>query len=99
VMGELATGLSDRAIITSDNPRFEEPMDIIDEIISGIKDKKNFEVIESREEAIKKGLEISREGDIVLICGKGHETYQEVKGVRTHFDDKEIVGKYTHTAK
>jgi len=99
VMGELATGLSDRAIITSDNPRFEEPMDIIDEIISGIKDKKNFEVIENREEAIKKGLEISREGDIVLICGKGHETYQEVKGVRTHFDDKEIVGKYTHTAK
>ena len=99
VMGELATGLSDRAIITSDNPRFEEPMDIIDEIISGIKDKKNFEVIENREEAIKKGLEISREGDIVLICGKGHETYQEVKGVRTHFDDKEIVGKYSHTAK
>ena len=98
-MGELATSLSDRAIITSDNPRFEEPMAIIDEIISGIKDKKNFEVIESREEAIMKGLEISREGDIVLICGKGHETYQEVKGVRTHFDDREIVGKYLHTAK
>ena len=99
VMGELAAGLSDQAIITSDNPRFEEPMDIIEEIISGIKDKKNFEVIENREEAIKKGLEISREGDIVLICGKGHETYQEVKGIRTHFDDKEIVGKYSHTAK
>ena len=99
VMGELAAGLSDQAIITSDNPRFEEPMDIIEEIITGIKDKKNFEVIENREEAIKKGLEISREGDIVLICGKGHETYQEVKGIRTHFDDKEIVGKYSHTAK
>ncbi len=99
VMGELASGLSDQVIITSDNPRFEEPMDIIEEILSGIKDKKNFEVIENREEAIKKGLEISREGDIVLICGKGHETYQEVKGVRTHFDDKEIVGKYSHTAK
>jgi len=99
VMGELAAGLSDQAIITSDNPRFEEPMDIIEEIISGIKDKKNFEVIENREDAIKKGLEISREGDIVLICGKGHETYQEVKGIRTHFDDKEIVGKYSHTAK
>ncbi len=99
VMGELATGLSDRAIITSDNPRFENPMDIINEILTGIKNKKNYEVIENREEAIKKGLEISREGDIVLICGKGHETYQEVSGVRTHFDDKEIVGKYLHTAK
>lgn len=99
VMGELATGLSDQTIITSDNPRFEDPMVIIDEILTGIKDKKNFEVIENREEAIKKGLEISRDGDIVLICGKGHETYQEVNGKRTHFDDKEIVGKYLHTAK
>lgn len=99
VMGELASVLSDHAIITSDNPRFEDPMDIISEIVSGIKDKKNFEIIESREDAIKRGIEISKEGDIVLICGKGHETYQEIKGVRTHFDDREIVGKYSHTVK
>jgi UDP-N-acetylmuramoyl-L-alanyl-D-glutamate--2,6-diaminopimelate ligase len=94
VMGEFATGLSDYAIITSDNPRFEEPMEIIDEIVKGITGKNNFEILENREEAIKRGIEISREGDIVLICGKGHETYQEIKGIRSHFDDKEIVEKY-----
>ena len=99
VMGDFATSLSDYSIITSDNPRFEDPMVIIDEITSGIKTKNNFEIIENREEAIKRGIEISREGDIVLICGKGHETYQEIKGVRTHFDDKEIVSKYSHNAK
>ena len=94
IMGEFATGLSDYAIITSDNPRYEEPMEIISEILKGIRNKKNYEVIENREEAIKKGIEISKPGDIVLICGKGHERYQEIKGVRNHFDDKEIVEKY-----
>ncbi len=94
VMGKFATDLSDYTIITSDNPRFEEPMEIIKEIESGIKSGKKYEVIENREEAIKKGIEISSEGDIVLICGKGHETYQEIKGVRSHFDDREIALKY-----
>jgi UDP-N-acetylmuramoyl-L-alanyl-D-glutamate--2,6-diaminopimelate ligase len=99
VMGEYATELSDHVIITSDNPRSEDPMEIINEIITGIKIKNAYDVIVNREEAIKKGIEISRKGDIVLICGKGHETYQEVNGVRTHFDDKEMVRKYSVNAK
>lgn len=98
VMGNFATSLSDYSIITSDNPRYENPSEIINEIIAGIKTKNNYEVVENREEAIKRGIELSREGDIVLICGKGHETYQEVNGVKAHFDDKEIVGKYLQTA-
>jgi len=99
VMGDYATSLSDYSIITSDNPRFEDPMEIINEILSGVKTKNNFEVIENREEAIKRGIEISKEGDIVLICGKGHEIYQEINGVKSHFDDKEMVGKYSSLAK
>ncbi len=99
VMGYFATSLSDYSIITSDNPRYENPMDIIDEILSGIKTKKNYEIIEKREAAIKRAIEMSQEGDIILICGKGHETYQEVMGVRNPFDDKEMVGKYMHIAK
>ena len=99
VMGEYATELSDHVIITSDNPRSEEPMEIIKEIITGIKSKNEYDIVVNREEAIKKGIEISKKGDIVLICGKGHETYQEVNGVRTHFDDKEMVRKYSVNAK
>ncbi|MDQ3019969.1 MAG: UDP-N-acetylmuramoyl-L-alanyl-D-glutamate--2,6-diaminopimelate ligase [Bacteroidota bacterium] len=99
VMGNFAASLSDYSIITSDNPRFENPMEIINEIITGIKSNKNFEVLENREEAIKRGIELSREGDIVLICGKGHETYQEINGMRTYFNDKEIVSKYLENAK
>jgi UDP-N-acetylmuramoyl-L-alanyl-D-glutamate--2,6-diaminopimelate ligase len=99
VMGETATSLSDYSIITSDNPRFEEPIEIIKEILVGVKTIDNFEVNPNREEAIKKGIEISKKGDIILICGKGHETYQEVKGVKSHFDDKEMVEKYFYLAK
>lgn len=95
VMGKFAAEYSDYAIVTSDNPRFENPMDIIDEILKGIDEKfKNYEVEENREKAIKKGIEISEKGDIILICGKGHETFQEIKGVKYHFDDREIVDKY-----
>lgn len=94
VMGKFASELSDFAIITSDNPRSEDPFSIIDEIVSGITGKKNYEIIEDRDKAIRRGLEISEEGDIVLICGKGHENYQEIKGKKIHFDDKEVVEKY-----
>lgn len=94
VMGKYATELSDYVIITSDNPRFENPDSIIDEIVAGIENKTNFERITDRELAIKRGIELSKSGDLILICGKGHETYQEVKGIRSHFDDKEIVSKY-----
>jgi UDP-N-acetylmuramoyl-L-alanyl-D-glutamate--2,6-diaminopimelate ligase len=99
VMGDIATSLSDYTIITSDNPRFEDPMDIIKEILEGVKTKGNYEIEANRETAIKKGIEISKKGDIILICGKGHETYQEVKGVKSHFDDKEMVEKYSNPAK
>ena len=99
VMGKYATSLSDYSIITSDNPRFEEPMAIINEILSGVETEGNFEVDEDREEAIRKAIEYSKKGDLVLICGKGHETYQEVRGVKTHFDDKEMVAKYSNLAK
>lgn len=94
VMGKYATELSDFTIITSDNPRFEDPMEIIEEIKKGISDEAEYKVIENREEAIKAGIGLAVAGDIILICGKGHETYQEIKGIRSHFDDKEIVLKY-----
>ncbi|MEO6695573.1 MAG: UDP-N-acetylmuramoyl-L-alanyl-D-glutamate--2,6-diaminopimelate ligase [Ignavibacteria bacterium] len=99
VMGNYATELSDHSIITSDNPRYENPMEIIKEILTGVNTKNNYEVIENREEAISRGIEIARSGDIVLICGKGHETYQDIGGVKSHFDDKEIVAKYLSLAK
>lgn len=94
-MGKIAVNNSDYVIITSDNPRYEEPMEIINEILSGI-DKKfnNYLVEENRSHAIAEAIKISKQGDIILICGKGHETYQEVKGKRTHFDDREEVQKY-----
>jgi len=94
-MGKIAVSNSDYVIITSDNPRFEEPMDIINEILSGIDKKfRNYTVEENRSLAIEEAIKISKDGDIILICGKGHETYQEIKGIRTHFDDKEEVQKY-----
>jgi UDP-N-acetylmuramoyl-L-alanyl-D-glutamate--2,6-diaminopimelate ligase len=99
VMGKYSTTLSDVTIITSDNPRYEEPKDIIADILKGVKSDSEFEVIENREDAIKKGISISGNSDIILICGKGHETYQEVKGVRTDFDDYEIVKKYSQLVK
>jgi UDP-N-acetylmuramoyl-L-alanyl-D-glutamate--2,6-diaminopimelate ligase len=93
VMGKIASEIADKIIITSDNPRFEEPMMIIDEIKSGIS-KKNFAVIENREEAIKNAIESSEKDAVILVAGKGHETYQEIKGVRNHFSDKELAEKY-----
>lgn len=94
VMGKYAAEYSDYCIVTSDNPRFEEPLDIIKEILVGMEGKTNYEVEENREKAIKRGIEISKENDLILICGKGHEDYQEIKGVKYHFDDREIVEKY-----
>lgn len=98
VMGKFATELSDFSIITSDNPRYERPLDIIKEIRKGAVNK-NYEIDENRETAIEKGIRMSKPGDIILICGKGHETYQEINGVKSHFDDKEMVEKYSYLAK
>lgn len=94
VMGEIATDLSDKVIITSDNPRTEDPEEIVKDILVGIKGKNNYLIEINREKAIIKGLNMSRKGDIILICGKGHETYQEINGVKSHFDDQEIITQY-----
>ncbi len=84
---------SDTVIITSDNPRFEEPQDIINDMLSGLKPGESTKVITiaDRREAIKTAALIAQSGDVVLIAGKGHEDYQEIKGVKHHFDDHEVV--------
>ncbi len=88
-MGELATRLSDYAIITSDNPRSEEPSEIIKEIMSGIS-RGNYLVVPDRRTAITIAVEKAETGDILLIAGKGHEDYQEIGGVRHKFSDREV---------
>ncbi len=88
-MGKAATSLSDFVIITSDNPRTEDPLKIINDIEEGIFNK-NYIIEPDRERAIEKAIDMAKTGDIVLIAGKGHEDYQETEGVRIHFSDKEI---------
>jgi len=91
IMGEIATRLADYAIITSDNPRSEDPVEIMEEVKSGVSGRKNYAAIEDRMEAIKKALSMARTNDIVLIAGKGHENYQVMKDRSIHFDDREAV--------
>lgn len=94
LMGEIAGELADYVIITSDNPRDEEPMDIIRQIESGLEeDSAPHELIERRAEAIERALSLAGAGDTVLLAGKGQETYQEIKGVRRPFDEKQIVAE------
>jgi UDP-N-acetylmuramoyl-L-alanyl-D-glutamate--2,6-diaminopimelate ligase len=92
-MGEIATRLSDRVIITSDNPRDEDPNVIIEQIEKGTVNK-NYQIEENREKAIEATIKSSKSGDIILIAGKGHESYQEIKGVRYHLNDKEIASRF-----
>lgn len=89
-MGYIVSELADFAIITNDNPRSEDPQDIIEDIKRGIK-KENFCVILDRKEAIKKSLSLAKSGDIVLIAGKGHENYQILKDRIIDFDDRKVV--------
>jgi UDP-N-acetylmuramoyl-L-alanyl-D-glutamate--2,6-diaminopimelate ligase len=93
LMAAIACKLSDRVVLTSDNPRDEDPMEIIKEMQTGIKptDVRKTLVIADREEAIKSACMMARERDIILIAGKGHETYQEIKGFKYAFDDREVV--------
>ena len=90
IMGHIAEELSDICVVTSDNPRTEDPDAIISDITAGMK-KDNRAVIADRKKAIAHALEIAGEGDLVLIAGKGHELYQEINGVKSHFDEREIV--------
>ncbi|KLE16736.1 UDP-N-acetylmuramoyl-L-alanyl-D-glutamate--2,6-diaminopimelate ligase [Clostridium sp. C8] len=89
-LGRIGTELADLAIITSDNPREEDPMVIIKEIVAGIK-KSNYLAIENRVEAIKLALGMAEEGDVIVLAGKGHENYQIVNEGVIHFDEREIV--------
>ncbi|MFD2873668.1 UDP-N-acetylmuramoyl-L-alanyl-D-glutamate--2,6-diaminopimelate ligase [Mucilaginibacter ximonensis] len=91
VMAKVACEWSDKVILTSDNPRSEDPMQIIRDMEEGVSVKSKFNVasIVDRHEAIKTACELARPGDIILLAGKGHEKYQEIKGVKNHFDDKE----------
>ena len=93
VMGRIASQLSTQVIFTSDNPRSEDPQVILNEIEGGVEPqnfKKTLSILD-REQAIKTATKLAKKGDIILIAGKGHETYQEVKGVRAHFDDLEKI--------
>ncbi|WP_040489684.1 UDP-N-acetylmuramoyl-L-alanyl-D-glutamate--2,6-diaminopimelate ligase [Indibacter alkaliphilus] len=93
IMAKIAAKYSDKVILTSDNPRDEEPMDILREMEAGVNpvDFKKTVIIEDRREAIKTAGIMAKKGDIILVAGKGHETYQEVKGVKHPFDDRQIV--------
>ena len=91
-MAKIATDLADYSIFTSDNPRTEDPKAILNDMVEGLTNT-NYEVIENREEAIKRGIQMLEENDILLVLGKGHENYQVIGREKIHFDDKEIVIK------
>ncbi|MDY5772195.1 MAG: UDP-N-acetylmuramoyl-L-alanyl-D-glutamate--2,6-diaminopimelate ligase [Bacteroidaceae bacterium] len=93
LMAHEAARLSDKVIITSDNPRFEEPQDIINDMLAGITDEERGKVLSivDRKEAIRTACMLAKKGDVILVAGKGHENYQEIKGVKHHFDDKEVL--------
>lgn len=92
-MAREAANLSDRVIITSDNPRFEEPEAIIQDMLTGLDDEQRTKVISitDRREAIRAAVMMAQPGDVILVAGKGHEPYQEIKGVKHHFDDHEEI--------
>ncbi|MBP3567263.1 MAG: UDP-N-acetylmuramoyl-L-alanyl-D-glutamate--2,6-diaminopimelate ligase [Paraprevotella sp.] len=93
LMAQEAVKHSDRVIITSDNPRFEEPQDIINDMLSGLDKTQMRKVVAvvDRKEAIRTACMMARPGDAVLVAGKGHEDYQDIKGVKFHFDDHEVI--------
>lgn len=94
-MARIAAAFSNKVILTSDNPRDEDPKQILTDMIAGVSkvDQKKTMVIEDRREAIRTACHLAGSHDIILVAGKGHETYQEIKGVRSHFDDKEVLNE------
>lgn len=93
IMAKETARLSDRLVITSDNPRFEDPQDIINDMMAGLNQEEAARTIciADRKEAIRTACMMAQNGDVVLVAGKGHETYQEINGVKHHFDDKEVI--------
>ena len=100
LMAKEAVRQSDRVIITSDNPRFEEPQEIINDMLAGLDQQQMKKVVSivDRREAIRTACMMAQKGDVILIAGKGHEDYQEIKGVKHHFDDKEVVREIINEA-
>ena len=95
IMGRIGVELADIAIITSDNPRTEEPGKIIQDILKGVDStKNNYEVLENRPKAIQHAMDIAEKNDIIVLAGKGHETYQEICGVKHHLDEREVVAAH-----
>jgi len=88
-MGRIATRLADQVILTSDNPRGEHPLGIISEILEGARG--DCLVVPDRSKAIREAIATARRGDVVLVAGKGHEQYQEIRGVRRRFSDRAVV--------
>ena len=95
IMGEIGVKLSDIAIVTSDNPRTEDPMAIIEDILKGIQPEYGmYKVVEDRRKAIRYAMDIAEKDDIIILAGKGHETYQEINGVKHHLDEREEVAAH-----
>ena len=95
IMGKIGTDIADFAVITSDNPRTEDPMKIIEDILKGVDPaKNNYKMIENRPNAIGYAMDIAEKNDIIVLAGKGHETYQEICGVKHHLDEREVVAQY-----
>ena len=94
IMGKIAVDLADLAVVTTDNPRTEAPDAIIRDIVAGVEDAKNYVVVENRPDAIKYAMDIAKKDDIIVLAGKGHETYQEIMGIKHHLDEREIVAAY-----
>ena len=88
LMTELAERLADRVVVTSDNPRCEDPQAIIDQMLMGLRQRSNVAVVPDRAEAIAQTLMRAQLGDVVLVAGKGHENYQDIQNVRTPFSDR-----------
>jgi len=94
-MGAIAAEIADFVIVTTDNPRTEKPADIIADILPGMADSATpYVVVEDRVEAIHWAMDHADSGDVIVLCGKGHETYQEINHVKHHMDEREIVAEY-----
>ena len=95
IMGEIGVKYSDLAVITSDNPRTEQPEAIIDDILKGVSPELgSYHVICDRRQAIRYAMDIAKKDDIIILAGKGHETYQEIQGVKHHLDEREEVAAH-----